>query len=171
VCEVCVQPGEARPVRAGVQPWQLPAPLRAPERGLALVAFEHTTQAHKDWGQDYQSLQDDVFQMAEVAVPEKLFLLDAIENSPPGQGLREGTHLESVKDGDRKQGGFKCGTTVSQQRKPSGLEVTWKGQSASMPQNPANRAGKAQIMIELWLWKRYMKDVGSMTRTYVTDTL
>ena len=37
-----------------------------------------------------------IFQMAEVAVPEKLFLLDAIENPSPGQGLRESAGLEFV---------------------------------------------------------------------------
>ena len=50
-----------------------------------------------------------IFQIAEVAVPEKLFLLDAVENSPPGLGMREGARLELMKDGNRKQSGFKCG--------------------------------------------------------------
>jgi len=54
-----------------------------------------------------------VFQMAEVAVPEKLFLLHAIEHPSPGQGLRESASLEPLKGGSRKQGGFRCGTTVS----------------------------------------------------------
>ena len=36
----------------------------------------------------------------------------AIENLPPGEGMRESTHLELVKDGNIKQGGFKCGMTV-----------------------------------------------------------
>ena len=30
--------------------------------------------------------------------------------------MRESTHLESVKDGDRKKGRLKCGMTVSRQR-------------------------------------------------------
>jgi len=43
------------------------------------------------------------------------------ENSPPGKGIREGAGLESVKEGDRKQGGFKCGTTVPGQRENTRL--------------------------------------------------
>jgi len=95
-----------------------------------------------------------VFQMAEVAVPEKLFLLDAVENSPPGQGMRESARLEPVKDGDRKQGGIICGTTVSRHVKTRGLEVRWRGQSASAPPNPVNRAGKAVLVVEYQRWRR-----------------
>ena len=39
-----------------------------------------------------------VFQMAEVAFPEKLFLLDAIDNPLPGEGMREVAGLESVNE-------------------------------------------------------------------------
>src|SRR5450759_147142 len=111
-----LQPGAPRPVRSRLQPRQFHAPLRPPERGVTLVAFEHTAQAHKDWGQDYQSLQDDHISDGGGGCSGKAVPVDAIENSPPGQGMRESARLEPVKDGDRKQGGFKCGTTVPGRR-------------------------------------------------------
>jgi hypothetical protein len=104
-----------------------------------------------------------VFQMAEAPVPERLFLLDAIENPPPGQGMRESARLELVKDGNRKQSGFKCGTTVSRQRentRPGGIS---QGQAASGRQTPVNRAGKARLLIGCRHWRRHMKDVGLIT--------
>lgn len=42
---------------------------------------------------------------------------DALTNPPSGEGIRQGACLEFVKDGDGKQGGFTCGTTVTQQGK------------------------------------------------------
>src|SRR5450830_1535420 len=53
------QPGEARAVRAGLQPRQLHAPLRASKRGFSLVSFQHPVEADKDWSQDSLPLQDD----------------------------------------------------------------------------------------------------------------
>ena len=53
------QPGEARAVLAGLQPGQLPTPVRSPERGVTLVAIQHPAKAHKDWSQDSLPLQDD----------------------------------------------------------------------------------------------------------------
>jgi hypothetical protein len=46
----------------------------------------------------------------------------AVENPSPGQGLRESARLEPLKGGNRKQGGFKCGTTV-----PGRREITRPG--------------------------------------------
>ena len=42
--------------------------------------------------------------------------------------MREGAGLESVKDGDRKQGGFKCGTTV-----PGHRRTKWLGGDIEKP--------------------------------------
>ena len=116
VCEVCVQPGAPRPVRSRLQPGQLHAPVRAPERGLALVTLQHPAQTHKDWGQDYQSLPDDHIPVCRGRYSGKAVPVHAVENSPFGEGMRESARLETVKDGNGKQGGFKCGTTVSRQR-------------------------------------------------------
>ena len=58
---VFLQPGAPRPVRAGLQSGQLPAPLRSSERGVTLVSLKHPAKADKDWGQDSLPLQDDRF--------------------------------------------------------------------------------------------------------------
>lgn len=58
-----------RPVRACVQSRELHAPLRLPERGLALVERKLV----KIGAKIVYHLKMTVFQMAEVAVPEKLF--------------------------------------------------------------------------------------------------
>jgi len=57
--QTSVQPGEPRPVRAGLQPGELPAPVRSSNRGVPLVAIKHPVEARENWGQDYQSLKDD----------------------------------------------------------------------------------------------------------------
>ena len=156
---VFLQPGTSRPIRPGVQSRQLHAPVRSPERGLALVAYQHPAQAHKDWGQDYQSLQDDRIPDGGSGGIRKAVPVDAIENSPPGEGMREGACLESVNAvdefDDRKQG-----TTIPGHGKTRGLEVTWRGRSASMPQIPVNRVGKERFVVISQRWKQYMKDVG-----------
>src|SRR5659263_405108 len=92
-----LQPGAPRPVRSRLQPRQFHAPLRPPERGVTLVAFEHTAQAHKDWGQDYQSLQDDHISDGGGGYSGKAVPVDAIENPQTGQGMREGARPEPVK--------------------------------------------------------------------------
>jgi hypothetical protein len=82
--------------------------------------------------------------------------------------MREGTGVESVKDGDRKQVGFKCGTTVSRQRedtRPGGN--IWRGRSASIPQNSVNRAGKERLVVKSPRWRRHMKDVDKMALRYL----
>src|SRR5450759_5139240 len=99
LCEVCVQPGAPGPVRAGLQPRQLHAPLRASERGVTLVSLKHPAQTHKDWGQDYQSLPDDHISDGGGCGTREAVPVDAIENPPPGEGLRESARLEPVKDG------------------------------------------------------------------------
>ncbi len=40
------------------------------------------------------------------------------------------------------------------------LEVRWRGQSASMPQNPVNHAGKDEIVLGCWRWRRRMENTG-----------
>ncbi len=159
MCEVCVQPGPSRPVRAGLQPGQLHAPLRSSKRGFSLVSIQHPAKAREDRGQDYQSLQDDRIPDGGSGGIRKAVPVDAIENSPPGEGMREGACLESVNAvdefDDRKQG-----TTIPGHGKTRGLEVTWRGRSASMPQNPLNRAGKERFVVISQRWKQYMKDVG-----------
>jgi len=102
--EVHIQPGPSRAVRVGVQPRQFHAPLRPPERGLALVAIQHPAQAPEDRGQDYQSLQDDHISDGGGCGTREAVPVDAIQNSPPGEGMRESTRLEPVKDGDGKAG-------------------------------------------------------------------
>ena len=64
-----------------------------PKRGVTLVAFEHTTQTHKDWSQDYQSLQDDRIPDGRGRGIRKAVPVDAIENPSPWQGMRESTCL------------------------------------------------------------------------------
>jgi len=54
----CVQPGAPGPIRAGVQPRGLPAPVRSSKRGFSLVSLKHSAEAHKDWSQDRLPLQD-----------------------------------------------------------------------------------------------------------------
>src|SRR5450759_1977106 len=119
---VFLQPGEARAVRAGLQPGQLPAPLRSPEGCVSLVALQHPAEAHKDRRQDYQSLQDDRLSDGGGGCSGKAVPVDAVENSPPGEGLRESARLEPVKDRNGKQGGITCGMTV-----PGGRENTRPG--------------------------------------------
>src|SRR5659263_744004 len=101
---VFLQPGAPGRVRSRLQPGQLHAPLRSPERGVTLVAIQHTTQADKDWSQDSLPLQDDHISDGGGGCSGKAVPVDAIENSSPGEGLRESARLEPVKDGDRKQG-------------------------------------------------------------------
>ena len=60
-----------------------------------------------------------VFQMAEVAVPEKLF---RSMNSPPGEGMREDAGLEFIKDE--------------------------RGRSANTRQDPVTHAAQARIVLE-----------------------
>ena len=91
-----------------------------------------------------------IFQMAEVAIPKKLFLLDAAPNSPPGPGLREGVRLALAKDGDRKQGGFKCGMTVSRQwktRLPGG-DMKGPGSELAATANQMCRKAKMRDRID-----------------------
>ena len=84
-----------------------------------------------------------VFQMAEVAVPERLFLLDALTNPPPGKGMHEGTDLELLKDGGRKAGrNITCGTTVLRQRenaRPGGDMERSVGEDAAESSQPRLR--------------------------------
>ena len=95
---VLIKPGPPGPVRAGVQPGQLHAPLRPPERGVPLVAFEHTAQAGEDWRQDYQSLQDDCFPVRRGGGTREAVQDDAVENPPSGESMRKGAGLELVND-------------------------------------------------------------------------
>ena len=44
--------------------------------------------------------------------------------------------------------------------KTRGLEVIWRGQSMSMPQNPVNHAGKAQFVGKCRRWRRHMENIG-----------
>jgi len=57
--------------------------------------------------QDSLSLQDDHLPDGRGGGIRKAVPVDALTNPPPWQGLREGTGLALVEDGDRKQGGFK----------------------------------------------------------------
>jgi len=116
VCEVCVQPGAPGPVRAGVKPWQLPAPLRSSKRGVTLVFLKHSAKAHKDWGQDSLPLQDDRISDGGGRCSGKAVPVDALKNSSPGEGMRESARPESVKDEGMKNDKSTCGTTVSRQR-------------------------------------------------------
>jgi len=80
-----------------------------------------------------------VFQMAEVAVPEKLFrsLLSRIHRL--GRAFMRAPTLAC----ERCRGNSMAenqGQLLSDNGKPGGLELRWRGQSASMPQNPLNRA-------------------------------
>ncbi len=63
----------------------------------------------------------------------------AIENPPPGEGMRESACLKPVKDGNRKQGRFKYGTTVSRQRentRPGGDMERLVGENATESTQP-----------------------------------
>ena len=75
------------------------------EYRVTLVPNQHPAKAHKDWSQDSLPLQDDRLPDGGGRCSGKAVPVDAIENSPPGQGLRESTHLEFMKDGNRNQGG------------------------------------------------------------------
>ena len=101
---------------AGLQSRQLHAPLRAPERGLTLIAIQHPVEAPEDWSQDYQSLQDGNLPDGGGCGTREAVPVDAIENPSSGEGMRESACLAPVKDGNGKQGGFKRGTSVSRQR-------------------------------------------------------
>jgi len=74
--------------------------------------------------------------------------------------MREGAGLEFVKDGNRKQGGFKCGRTV-----PGRRELTRSGGDVErsvgeLPQIPVNRVGKAELLIECWRWRQHIRNIG-----------
>src|SRR5450759_5065742 len=159
VCEVCVQPGAPCPVCAGVQSGQLHTPLRAPERGVTLVALEHPAQAHKDWSQNSLPLKDERVTDGLGGGTGKAVPVDAIENSPPGEGEHEGAGLGSVKDGNGKQGGFTCGITVSRQREITRLRVDAPSLVARMRRTPVTCVRKAQIVVKYRCWKEHMKNI------------
>src|SRR5450759_1021385 len=96
VCEVCVQPGAPGPVRAGLQPRQLHAPLRSSKRGFSLVSLQHPVEADKDWSQDSLPLQDDRLPDGRGGGIRKAVPVHAIENPSLGQGMRETARLEPV---------------------------------------------------------------------------
>ena len=77
--------------------------------------------------QDSLSLQDDHLPDGRGGGIRKAVPDDAVENPPHGECMREGTGLEIVKDGIRKQGGFKCGMTISRQRENTRLGGNMKG--------------------------------------------
>ena len=97
-----------------------------PERGLTLVSIQHPAKAREDRGQDYQSLQDDRIPDGGSGDIRKAVPVDAIENSPPGEGMRESARLELVKDEGMKNDNATCGITVSRHGEITrpGAEIT-----------------------------------------------
>jgi hypothetical protein len=70
--------------------------------------------------------------------------------------MRQGAGLESVKDGDRKQGGFKCGMTVPGQRenkRPGGdmeMSVGEHTTESSQPCPKGRNRGKISVLEEAY---------------------
>jgi hypothetical protein len=116
-----LQPGAPGPVRAGVQPGELHAPVRAPRSGGPLVGYQHLAEAREDRCKDSLPLQDDDIPDGGGRCPGEAVPVDAFQDPPPRNGLSEGSRLEFVKDGGRKEGRLTCGITVPGQRRTKRL--------------------------------------------------
>jgi len=157
---VFLQPGAPRAVRAGLQPRELPAPVRAPERGLPLVTYQHPVEAHKDWSQDYQSLQDDRFPDGGGGGTGEAVPVDAFSNSPPGEGMRESARLEPVNAASAirwSKTRDNCLTTMENQ-------TTWGRHDRAGQRTGGKRRStvpeRARFVVGYRHWRRHMKDTG-----------
>jgi len=106
-----------------------------------------------------------VFRMAEVTVPERLIrsMLSRIHRL--GRACAWASTLSLWKTGIESKVGSHAGGLSLDNGKTPGLEVTRKGQSASMPQNPVNRAEKDILVVQYRRWKRQMEDIGYNCRS------
>src|SRR5450756_934451 len=122
VLSVFLQPCAPRPVRAGLQPRELHASLRSSKRGFSLVSVQRTAQADKDRSQDYQSLQDDRIPDGRGRGAGEAVPVDAIQDTSPGQGMREGAGLKFVNSIDE----IRRPKTRGNYHRTTGRHKTWR---------------------------------------------